>query len=217
MILAIGNVFGRLLGSPLSREKNVNKSMLISAILAALALTACSDTAAPGGAGHDEVETVGASDYAADNLRDPAPEHIALARELLILTGPPDYTDRLSAMMASSALGRIATELRDISAEQRAEIVERASALADAQTDSLLNSMAQVYARIFTEDELRALIGMYRSEPAQKLVAVGDEVRDGVARAIQSEAILVESALLDEALAMQDATEELSQTRMEGE
>ncbi len=131
-------------------------------------------------------------------------ERQRLAQELVILTGPPDLRDRFEAILISSATATAADQARrrsieiDGSTEATAELLDaEARARVAGHADALFTAMARVYARLFTEEELEAMLAFYRSEAGAKMTALGDEINDGVGHEISQTAAKLELELLD--------------------
>src|SRR5260370_34688021 len=103
------------------------------------------------------------------SAEEPTPAAVALAKELIVLKGStqlwdavvPGVIEQVKAvfMQTNPALGR---ELNDVAAQLRTEFAPRATQLVD--------QVAQLYARTFTEQELKDALAFYKSPLGRKIV-----------------------------------------------
>jgi uncharacterized protein len=115
---------------------------------------------------------------------EPAPSALALAKELIVLKGSTQLWDAVVPgvieqakgvfMQTNPALGR---ELNDVAAQLRTEYAPRASQLVD--------QVAQLYAKTFTEQELKDALAFYKSPLGRKIVSEEPKVLDDGFRRIQ--------------------------------
>ena len=118
------------------------------------------------------------------SAEEPTPSAQALAKELIVLKGStqlwdavvPGVIEQVKAvfMQTNPALGR---ELNDVAAQLRTEFAPRASQLVD--------QVAQLYARTFTEQELKDALAFYKSPLGRKIVTEEPKVLDDGFRRIQ--------------------------------
>jgi hypothetical protein len=118
------------------------------------------------------------------SAQQPAPPALALAKELIVLKGStqlwdavvPGVIEQVKAvfMQTNPALGK---ELNDVAAQLRTEYAPRASQLVD--------QVAQLYARTFTEQELKDALAFYKSPLGRKIVNEEPKVLDDGFRRIQ--------------------------------
>ncbi len=118
------------------------------------------------------------------SAEEPTPSAQALAKELIVLKGStqlwdavvPGVIEQVKAvfMQTNPALGR---ELNDVAAQLRTEYAPRASQLVD--------QVAQLYARTFTEQELKDALAFYKSPLGRKIVSEEPKVLDDGFRRIQ--------------------------------
>ena len=118
------------------------------------------------------------------SAEEPAPSALALAKELIVLKGSTQLWDAVVPgvieqakgvfMQTNPALGR---ELNDVAAQLRAEYAPRASQLVD--------QVAQLYAKTFTEQELKDALAFYKSPLGRKIVSEEPKVLDDGFRRIQ--------------------------------
>ena len=118
------------------------------------------------------------------SAQEPAPSALALAKELIVLKGSTQLWDAVVPgvieqakgvfMQTNPALGK---ELNDVAAQLRTEYAPRASQLAD--------QVAQLYAKTFTEQELKDALAFYKSPLGRKIVSEEPKVLDDGFRRIQ--------------------------------
>jgi len=118
------------------------------------------------------------------SAEEPTPAAVAVAKELIVLKGStqlwdavvPGVIEQVKAvfMQTNPALGK---ELNDIAAQLRTEYAPRASQLVD--------QVAQLYARTFTEQELKDALTFYKSPLGRKIVNEEPKVLDDGFRRIQ--------------------------------
>ena len=118
------------------------------------------------------------------SAEEPTPAAVAVAKELIVLKGStqlwdavvPGVIEQVKAvfMQTNPALGK---ELNDVAAQLRTEYAPRASQLVD--------QVAQLYARTFTEQELRDALAFYKSPLGRKIVSEEPKVLDDGFRRIQ--------------------------------
>ena len=118
------------------------------------------------------------------SAEEPTPAAVAVAKELIVLKGStqlwdavvPGVIEQVKAvfMQTNPALGR---ELNDVAAQLRTEYAPRASQLVD--------QVAQLYARTFTEQELKDALTFYKSPLGRKIVNEEPKVLDDGFRRIQ--------------------------------
>ena len=118
------------------------------------------------------------------SAEEPTPSAQALAKELIVLKGStqlwdavvPGVIEQVKAvfMQTNPALGK---ELNDVAAQLRTEYAPRASQLVD--------QVAQLYARTFTEQELKDALTFYKSPLGRKIVNEEPKVLDDGFRRIQ--------------------------------
>jgi len=118
------------------------------------------------------------------SAEEPAPSALALAKELIVLKGSTQLWDAVVPgvieqakgvfMQTNPALGK---ELNDVAAQLRTEYAPRASQLAD--------QVAQLYAKTFTEQELKDALAFYKSPLGRKIVSEEPKVLDDGFRRIQ--------------------------------
>jgi len=118
------------------------------------------------------------------SAEEPAPSALALAKELIVLKGSTQLWDAVVPgvieqakgvfMQTNPALGK---ELNDVAAQLRAEYAPRASQLVD--------QVAQLYAKTFTEQELKDALAFYKSPLGRKIVSEEPKVLDDGFRRIQ--------------------------------
>lgn len=118
------------------------------------------------------------------SAEEPTPAAVALAKELIVLKGSTQLWDAVVPgvieqvkgvfMQTNPALGR---ELNDVAAQLRTEFAPRATQLVD--------QVAQLYARTFTEQELKDALVFYKSPLGRKIVSEEPKVLDDGFRRIQ--------------------------------
>ncbi|TMJ30016.1 MAG: DUF2059 domain-containing protein [Alphaproteobacteria bacterium] len=118
------------------------------------------------------------------SAEEPTPAAVAVAKELIVLKGStqlwdavvPGVIEQVKAvfMQTNPALGK---ELNDVAAQLRTEYAPRASQLVD--------QVAQLYARTFTEQELKDALAFYKSPLGRKIVNEEPKVLDDGFRRIQ--------------------------------
>ena len=118
------------------------------------------------------------------SAQEPAPSALALAKELIVLKGSTQLWDAVVPgvieqakgvfMQTNPALGK---ELNAVAAQLRTEYAPRASQLAD--------QVAQLYAKTFTEQELKDALAFYKSPLGRKIVSEEPKVLDDGFRRIQ--------------------------------
>jgi len=118
------------------------------------------------------------------SAEEPTPSAQALAKELIVLKGStqlwdavvPGVIEQVKAvfMQTNPALAR---PLNDVAAQLRTEFAPRASQLVD--------QVAQLYARTFTEQELKDALAFYKSPLGRKIVSEEPKVLDDGFRRIQ--------------------------------
>lgn len=118
------------------------------------------------------------------SAQEPAPSALALAKELIVLKGSTQLWDAVVPgvieqakgvfMQTNPALGK---ELNDVAAQLRTEYAPRASQLVD--------QVAQLYAKTFTEQELKDALAFYKSPLGRKIVSEEPKVLDDGFRRIQ--------------------------------
>jgi hypothetical protein len=111
------------------------------------------------------------------SAEEPTPATVALAKELIVLKGSTQLWDAVVPgvieqvkgvfMQTNPALGR---ELNDVAAQLRAEYAPRATQLVD--------QVAQLYARTFTEQELKDALVFYKSPLGRKIISEEPKVLD---------------------------------------
>ncbi len=126
----------------------------------------------------------GARAAALASAEEPTPAAVAVAKELIVLKGStqlwdavvPGVIEQVKAvfMQTNPALGK---ELNDVAAQLRTEYAPRASQLVD--------QVAQLYARTFTEQELKDALTFYKSPLGRKIVNEEPKVLDDGFRRIQ--------------------------------
>ena len=118
------------------------------------------------------------------SAQEPTPSGLALAKELIVLKGStqlweavvPGVIEQVKGvfMQTNPALGR---ELNDVAAQLRTEYAPRATQLVD--------QVAQLYAKTFTEQELKDALVFYKSPLGRKIVNEEPKVLDDGFRRIQ--------------------------------
>jgi uncharacterized protein len=118
------------------------------------------------------------------SAEEPTPAAVALAKELIVLKGSTQLWDAVVPgvieqvkgvfMQTNPALGR---ELNDVAAQLRTEYAPRSSQLVD--------QVAQLYAKTFTEQELKDALVFYKSPLGRKIVSEEPKVLDDGFRRIQ--------------------------------
>ena len=118
------------------------------------------------------------------SAEEPTPAAVAVAKELIVLKGStqlwdavvPGVIEQVKAvfMQTNPALGK---ELNDVAAQLRTEYAPRASQLVD--------QVAQLYARTFTEQELKDALTFSKSPLGRKIVNEEPKVLDDGFRRIQ--------------------------------
>ncbi len=118
------------------------------------------------------------------SAEEPAPSALALAKELIVLKGSTQLWDAVVPgvieqakgvfMQTNPALGKA---LNDVAAQLRTEYAPRASQLVD--------QVAQLYAKTFTEQELKDALAFYKSPLGRKIVSEEPKVLDDGFRRIQ--------------------------------
>lgn len=111
------------------------------------------------------------------SAEEPTPAALALAKELIVLKGSTQLWDAVVPgvieqvkgvfMQTNPALGR---ELNDVAAQLRTEFAPRSTQLVD--------QVAQLYARTFTEQELKDALVFYKSPLGRKIVSEEPKVLD---------------------------------------
>jgi len=118
------------------------------------------------------------------SAEEPAPSTVALAKELIELKGSTQLWDAVVPgvieqakgvfLQTNPALGR---ELNDVAAQLRTEYAPRSS--------QLVEQIAQLYAKTFTEQELKEALVFYKSPLGRKIVSEEPRVLDEGFRRIQ--------------------------------
>src|SRR5262249_57307218 len=100
--------------------------------------------------------------------RQPAPPAVALAKQLIELKGSVQLWDAVVPGVIEQAKGvflqtnpALSKELNDVAARLRAEYAPRASQLSD--------QVAELYAKTFTEQELKDALAFYKSPLGKKM------------------------------------------------
>src|SRR5262245_15011031 len=107
----------------------------------------------------------------------PAPPAVALAKELIELKGSVQLWDAVVPGVIEQAKGvflqtnpALSKELNDVAARLRTEYAPRASQLSD--------QVAELYAKTFTEQELKDALAFYKSPLAKKIVTEEPKILD---------------------------------------
>jgi uncharacterized protein len=117
------------------------------------------------------------------SAQEPTPSALALAKELIVLKGPqvwdavvPGVIEQAKGvfLQTNPALGK---ELNDVAAQLRTEYAPRASQLAD--------QVAQLYAKTFTEQELKDTLAFYKTPLGKKIINEEPRILDDGFRRIQ--------------------------------
>ncbi len=98
----------------------------------------------------------------------PSPEHIALARAVLDFTGASKSFDNVVPKLLTDARNNILRTQPNLQADLDAAAVDVVKSLATAD-EKLVNDIAIVYARTFTEEELREIAQFYQSPAGKKM------------------------------------------------
>ncbi len=111
------------------------------------------------------------------SAQEPTPSAVALAKELIVLKGSTQLWDAVVPgvieqvkgvfMQTNPALGR---ELNDVASQLRTEYAPRSSQLVD--------QVAQLYAKAFTEQELKDVLAFYKSPLGRKVVTEEPKILD---------------------------------------
>jgi hypothetical protein len=114
----------------------------------------------------------------------PAPSAVVIAKELIVLKGSTQLWDAVVPgvieqakgvfLQTNPALGR---ELNDVAAQLRTEYAPRST--------QLVEQIAQLYAKTFTEQELKEALVFYKSPLGRKIVSEEPKVLDEGFRRIQ--------------------------------
>jgi hypothetical protein len=114
----------------------------------------------------------------------PAPSAVVIAKELIVLKGSTQLWDAVVPgvieqakgvfLQTNPALGR---ELNDVAAQLRTEYAPRST--------QLVEQIAQLYAKTFTEQELKEALAFYKSPLGRKIVSEEPKVLDEGFRRIQ--------------------------------
>ena len=118
------------------------------------------------------------------SAQEPAPSAVVIAKELIVLKGSTQLWDAVVPgvieqakgvfLQTNPALGR---ELNDVAAQLRTEYAPRSS--------QLVEQIAQLYAKTFTEQELKEALVFYKSPLGRKIVSEEPRVLDEGFRRIQ--------------------------------
>ena len=118
------------------------------------------------------------------SAEEPAPSALALAKELIVLKGSTQLWDAVVPGVIEQAKGvfmqtnpALDRELNDVAAQLRTEYAPRASQLVD--------QVAQLYAKTFTEQELKDALAFFKSPLGRKIVSEEPKVLDDSFRRIQ--------------------------------
>jgi hypothetical protein len=108
---------------------------------------------------------------AAEAAPAPPPETLALARQLIELSGKAsDLHSRMRALMEPMMRSMVASLPPDQRAQRQA-MFEVAQQQAEADTPLILDAAAQAYAQTYTADELRQLVAFYQGPTGRMLTA----------------------------------------------
>ncbi len=118
------------------------------------------------------------------SAQEPSPSAMALAKELIVLKGSTQLWDAVVPGVIEQAKGvylqtnpALGKELSDVAAQLRSEYAPRASQLSD--------QVAQLYAKTFTEQELKDALAFYKTPLGKKIVNEEPKVLDDGFRRIQ--------------------------------
>ena len=119
------------------------------------------------------------------SAQEPPPSAVALAKELIVLKGStqlweavvPGVIEQVKGvfLQTNPALGKA---LNDVATQLRTEYAPRASQLVD--------QVAQLYAKAFTEQELKDALAFYKSPLGRKMVKEEPEILDQSMRNAQN-------------------------------
>jgi hypothetical protein len=147
---------------------------------------------------------------------DDAEARLELARETMALTGAEGLAEQMLDMMMPTMAPAIRQQYPDASDAQVAEALDRISSAMREASPELVDGGAQVYADMFTADELEAINAFYRTPAGARLVElmpeltrrsslVGQRVATRVMITINPEIQAIMSAEADEAGAAEPA------------
>jgi len=118
------------------------------------------------------------------SAQEPAPTNVALAKELIVLKASTQPWDAIVPGVIEQAKGvflqtnpALGKELNEVAAQLRTEYAPRASQLVD--------QVAQLYAKAFSERELKDALVFYKSPLGRKIVNEEPRVLDDGFRRIQ--------------------------------
>jgi uncharacterized protein len=118
------------------------------------------------------------------SAQQPAPPALALAKELIVLKGSTQLWDAVVPGVIEQAKGvflqtnpALSKELNDVATRLRAEYAPRSSQLSD--------QVAELYAKTFTEQELKDVLAFYKSPLGKKIINEEPKILDDGFQRIQ--------------------------------
>lgn len=100
----------------------------------------------------------------------PTPEHVALARAVLDFTGARRSFDGVLVKLLSDARNTIVRQRPTLQADLETSLLSIGKNLQDADRE-LVDQIALVYAKKFSEPELKEIVTFYQSPTGKKMVA----------------------------------------------
>jgi uncharacterized protein len=118
------------------------------------------------------------------SAQQPPPRALALAKELIVLKGSTQLWDAVVPGVIEQAKGvflqtnpALSKELNDVATRLRAEYAPRSSQLSD--------QVAELYAKTFTEQELKDVLAFYKSPLGKKIINEEPKILDDGFQRIQ--------------------------------
>jgi hypothetical protein len=108
--------------------------------------------------------------FAQTPAKPPTPEHAALGRAVLDFTGARRSFDGVLIKLLSDARNTISRQRPTLQADLDASLLTIAKNLQDADRE-LVDQIALVYAKKFSEQELKEIVTFYQSPTGKKMVA----------------------------------------------
>jgi uncharacterized protein len=108
--------------------------------------------------------------FAQAPAKPPTPEHVALARAVLDFTGARRSFDGVLVKLLSDARNTIVRQRPTLQADLETSLLAIGKNLQDADRE-LVDQIALVYAKKFSEPELKEIVTFYQSPTGKKMVA----------------------------------------------
>lgn len=111
---------------------------------------------------------------------------LALGEEIVRLTAPAEFLDAMDESVAQAVRLNTPAHYPDLSAEEQARVNTLASEYAAQYEDQIMPRLREVYAYLYTVDEMEDIVTFFTSETGEKYRALTNEVNNELGQALQT-------------------------------